>query len=122
LKGTHDYVSSFEILKNNNYEIKLLEECDNEIQMCEREDYYIINFPCVNKYRARVPGRTRKEYREANKEKISEYNKEYHEANRKQILEKKKQKYICACGSTLTIRHKARHERSIKHQNYLKSL
>lgn len=137
LKGKYDYITSFEILKNNNYEIKLLEKCDNEIHMCNRERFYIKTFPCVNKYRGRVPGRTYKEWREDNREELAEKNKEWREDNREKFLEKqreyreenkveiaekRKQKITCPCGSTLTIKHKARHEKSIKHKKYLENL
>ena len=93
LKGKCRYCSSYEIIKNNNYDIKLLEECDSKLQMCNREDYYIITFPCVNKYRARVPGRTKKEYYQDNKEKILEKRKEYREANKEKMAEYHKEYY-----------------------------
>ena len=108
LKGYYHYVSSYEVLKNNNYEIKLLEKCDNKIHMEEREGYYIRTFPCVNKC---IPGRTMKEY-----------NKQYREANKVQITEKRKEKYTCACGSSSTIHHKSDHEKTNKHKKYLASL
>lgn len=63
------YLSSFDILENNNYEIVLVEEfpCQNKNELLDREKYYIENFECVN---IRVPNRTRKEYYEKFKEEI----------------------------------------------------
>lgn len=120
LEGTRkDYYTSFEILKNNDYKIELLEECDNQIHMRDRENFYFDNFECVNIRRPAVPGRTDKEWREANKEKILEYKKEYREANREKISEKKKEKYTCECGSSITIHGKSQHEKTIKHKKYL---
>jgi len=142
LKGNSHYITAYEIIKNNNYEIKLLETCDNKNHMKEREGYYIRTFPCVNK---NIPGRTKeqyyqdnrekileerkeyykenkekkKEWREDNKVKISEYRKEYYEENRETILEKQKEKYTCACGSSITKQGKSQHEESIKHKKYL---
>ena len=105
LEGTEkDYCTSYEVLKNNNYKIELLETCDDVYHMIKRETYYFDNFECVNKRRPDVPGRTRKEWREANKEKISE---------------KRKEKYTCACGSILRKADKARHERTKKHQEFI---
>jgi hypothetical protein len=78
-----------------------------------------------------------KEYREANKEEIAEKakihyeankklfvekNKIYYESNKDVILEKNKEIFTCNCGSTICKNDKARHERSLKHQNYLLSL
>jgi len=134
LEGKYKYVTSYEVLKNNNYEIKLLETCDDDLHMCNREGYYVRTFPCVN---IRVPGRTRKEYYETFKEEILEKKKEYretfkveiaekdkarYEANKETILEKKKEKYTCECGSTLRKDGKSEHEKSIKHKKYLENL
>jgi len=58
------------------------------------------------------------EYRQNNQEKI----KNYRERNKEAIKEKSKQTYTCVCGSCLRIDAKAKHERTKKHQDYLKSL
>jgi len=84
--------SSFEILKNDNYTISLVEElsCQNKEQLRARERHYIENNECVNKY---IPLRTAREYYEANKEQIAEQMKHYYQANKEQIAEQKKQYY-----------------------------
>lgn len=68
--------------------------CNNKEELTAREAYYIRNFPCVNK---NIPGRTSKEYREDNKEKLNEKKKEYREKlsekNKEKILEKQKERY-----------------------------
>jgi dsDNA-binding SOS-regulon protein len=61
-------------------------------------------------------------YRDTNKEHIAEKGKEWYEANKEQICEKKKEKFECDCGSICRKSDKVRHERSQKHQNWLKSL
>jgi hypothetical protein len=45
------YVSSFEILKNGNYAISLVENvpCNSKDELSARERYYIVNNVCVNK-------------------------------------------------------------------------
>jgi len=50
---------------------------------------------------------------------MKEGKKQYRLQNREKILKKQKEKYTCICGSTLTIIKKARHERSLKHLNYI---
>jgi len=56
-----------------------------------------------------------KEYQKDNKEKIKEYQNEYYGVNK----EKLKEKIICECGIEYTKHHKARHEKSQKHINYM---
>ena len=90
--------------------------CDRKEELIKRERYYIENFDCVNKC---IPGRTHKEYYQVNKEKILKQKKEYYHENQEKILEKKKEKLNCECGTTSTIDHKARHEKTKKHQKYL---
>lgn len=63
-----------------------------------------------------------KKYREENKEKIREQDREKYQKNKKEILEKKKEKVECPCGSVVNRSSLSRHERTQKHQNYLKSL
>ena len=148
LNGNSHFTSSFDILKNENYEIILVENypCNSKDELHSRERFYIENNECVNKY---IPNRTKKEWCEQNKEMIQEYNKEYKEQNkeliqeyfkeyreqnkeviaernkqyrkqnRQTILEKAKQPYTCACGSVFRIGNKATHFKTEKHKNYL---
>jgi hypothetical protein len=83
---------SFQIIGRGNYEIVLIEDCpcDTKEQLFRRERFFIETMDCVNK---KIPLRTVKEYREANRDTISKLNKEYYEANRDTILEKTKQYY-----------------------------
>ena len=84
-----------------------------------------------------------KQYREDNKDKMREYNKQYYQDNQDKIREYKKQnrykireykkQYVeknrekrlkkndCECGGTYTLVNKARHLKTTKHQDYLKS-
>lgn len=61
-----------------------------------------------------------KEYREKNKQIISEKHKQYYKNNKKIISERKNEKIECECGGRYTQGSKARHFRSNKHQEYLK--
>ena len=128
-------------------EIFLVEEfpCENKDQLNQRERFYIENNACVNK---KIPGRTLKEYREANKEAIKEqskeyreankeaikeyyeankevikeqhkeYQKEYREANKETLAEKHKEKFDCECGGKFTLSNRSRHLNSPKHIKY----
>jgi hypothetical protein len=104
--SSSDYYTSFEILKNDDFSIILVEDypCENKDQLRMRERYHIENSKCVNK---RIDGRTDKEYgkfyREKNKEKLLQQyetnkeviklrHKEYRLKNRDTINEKKREK------------------------------
>ena len=63
-----------------------------------------------------------KEYDEENKKKMNEKNKQYYEDNKQKILQKKKEKINCECGSIVRKDNIACHNKSIKHIKYLKNL
>jgi hypothetical protein len=93
LDGKFRFVTSFEILKNGNYEIVLLEECKDitsKDQLHKRERFYIENNVCVNR---NIPSRTQKEYYKDNKDNIIEYQKDYYEDNKDKIIEYQKGYY-----------------------------
>ena len=86
LKGnTGNNTTSFEILKNNNYEIVLLENCNNitsKDELHNRERYYIDSLECVNKCRPGVFNELGKEqykkhWVENNKDKLDSYKGKY---------------------------------------------
>ena len=102
LNGKRNFLTSFEIIQGNNYQIELIEdyECSTKEELLLRERYYIDNTECVNKV---IPGRTlqeyysdnkevyiesRKKYNENNKERMSKYQKEYHLKNKERIHER----------------------------------
>jgi len=83
---------SFDIIKNGDYDISLVEKVyyEEKVELHRRERWYIENNECVNK---NVPTRTGKEYREEHKEERNEYLKKYYEQNRDILTAKKKEKY-----------------------------
>ena len=101
LKGLYHNVKSFDIIKNNDYNIELLEDCDikTKNELLARERFFIENNECLNKV---IPGRTKKEYKIVSKDKIRE-------------------KFICICGGNYTHCNKSHHFKSIKHQKLLES-
>ena len=76
-KGEWYYLSSFDVLCEDDCEIELVEyyPCSNKKELREREDYYIRSNECVNSVRAtqKVDNPSRKK-----KENKKEYNREYH--------------------------------------------
>jgi len=106
LKNNYAYMTSFEILKKNCYEIILLEEilCNDRTELYKRERYYIEKNNCCNKY---IP---------------SKNNKEYYQDNIEKIKEQKNKQFFCPCGGRFTRTNKSHHEHTIKHLIYLESI
>jgi hypothetical protein len=102
--GKVKYMTSFKILEYDDAYIELVEEfpCKNKMELNRREGQLIReNENAVNKL---IAGRTRKEYREDNKDKMSKYRednrdkinekqREYIEENRDEINEKNREYY-----------------------------
>ena len=92
------YCSSYELLKFNDCKIEFIcnHPCNSKDELCTIEGDYIRkykadeNYCCVNIH---INGRTKKEYRKDNKEKISKYKKEYYEDNKEKISNYQKDYY-----------------------------
>jgi len=112
----YSFTSSFPIIERANYKISLIElfPCNSKDELSAREGYYIRNINCINK---QIAGRTKKQWKTDNIEKIIEQSKEYREINKEKINKNKKIKFICECGGRYTSCHKARHFNSLKHIN-----
>ena len=135
LNGKYNYTTSFEIVKFEDAKIILIENypCDTKYELLAREQFYIENNVCVNKHQSlRTESRSvyDKEYYENNKEKISEYKTQYYENNKEKLLQRQKkcqeknklklnEKLNCICGGKYTLTHKAKHEKTIKHQQFI---
>jgi hypothetical protein len=86
------YLTAYEIIKNNNFNIVLVEEfpSKNKQQLEARERYYIDNNECINKYR---PTRTKKEYYEEHEKHLTNLKKQHYINNKDIIQQKRKEKY-----------------------------
>ena len=149
LNRKHHYVTAFDIIKYGDAYIELLESypCKNNEELLAREGYWIRkNEKSINKC---IAGRTdkqyyednkkelcqyQKQYRNNNKDKVNEYQKQYREDNKEKIYENvkkyqeinkekiqnwQKSKQQCDCGCWYTLRNKARHMKSSKHNEKL---
>lgn len=99
-KKAKKYITSFDIIKDGDYFIVLLESysCNSrdELRMCEQK--HIDSCECVNKQKAfrseeelnEFNKKYLKQYREQNSDKIAEYNKQYCDQNSEKVSEYKK--------------------------------
>jgi hypothetical protein len=117
LIGKRNYITSFEILKTDNYRIELIESfpCDSKDELTAREGHFIRTMDCVNN---QIAGRTKKEYYQDNKNEISQRHKQYYQDNK----EKQQKRHECECGGKYTHANKSIHLKTKKHQNYLKGI
>ena len=132
----HNYLTSFEIIKYEDSYIELYENCpcNSKAELEKREGECIRNNECVNKC---IPGRSKKQYCEDNKDNIKQYSKQYreddkekmcqrdkkyYENNKEEIKQQKNEKHNCNCGGNYTSANKARHLRSKKHITYVESI
>ena len=88
--NTENTCKSKLVLAGGDYDYSLVEECpcDSKDQLHQRERFYIENNECVNKT---IPGRTKKEYCEQNRDKFLARDKEYREQNKDKIKERYEQ-------------------------------
>ena len=140
VKNTKGIYSKMLEIGVDKFYIELIENypCDNIEQLRKREGEYIRQLGTLN---INIAGRTPKEgmtaYRETNKDELKQKKKQYYDEHREQILiqkktyskinsgtinEKHREKILCCCGCWTTYGHKLRHERSLKHQNYISKL
>jgi hypothetical protein len=138
--GEFHYMTSFDLFERGKPEITLMElfPCKTKDELHARERYYIENNVCVNKI---IPGRTKKEYAKANKEKVGNYMKTYYQNHKTKILADADARYLnnadvikekvnnyrelnfdkiheqisCNCGGTYIYKHKSTHFKTKKH-------
>ena len=104
-KNKKNYISSFSIIENGDYNIMLLEEyqnCKNNFEKREREAFYILKNKCENK---NIPNRTKQQY---------------YKDKRIDILKHQNKKNKCLCGGLYTNAHKAIHNKTKKHNDFYK--
>ena len=95
----------------------------------KKKQYYLTNKQLLNEknklYRQQHKEHLktlRLQHYDENNDKILEKKKVYYEQNRDYILERHKQKVGCPCGSVVCKSDIRKHERSNKHQDYMKFL
>ena len=86
-------------------------ENTDKVRLCNK-NYYDTNKLKRNEYS--------KQYRELHKEEIQLQRKNYYEKNKFSILQKQAVKIECCCGKSIRKSDLKRHERSIKHQEFIK--
>ena len=91
-----------------------LPDCTDKYELQARERWHIENNECVNK---NIPGRTREEWEEANKEKRAKQMKEWEEANKEKRAQQRLEKITCECGAVVSRRRISIHRKTQGHAN-----
>ena len=150
LNGKCNYVTSFELVKYDDVYIELICDypCNSKKELERKEGEIQREMDCINKI---IAGRTKKEwcdenkdkisekkkiyyddnkdeilkyqkkYRDNNKDEIKEYQKIYRENNKEEILKKKGMKITCECGSVFRKNDKSQHNKTKKHIKFVES-
>jgi hypothetical protein len=118
LKGKKNYVSSFELLKYDDYYIELitLYPCSCKAELEAEEGHYIRDWDCVNK---RIAGRTKKQWNIDNSDKIKKQIKQYYIDNIDKKKEYDKIRITCICSCNITRINLKRHLKSKKHKKLM---
>jgi hypothetical protein len=116
-KETHNYYTSFEIIKNNDYDILLIEAfpCNSKDELFVRERHWTNTLNnCVNKCKNQglIKEIGKVEYNRQNCNQYRIKNKEKIDQHKKEIVQ-------CECGKHYSNAHKQRHFRTIKHLKFL---
>ena len=126
-KKYRKYVTSFKILETNDYEIVFVENvnCNNKLELHQRERYYIENNECVNKVKRPVISREedlqrKKDYVLKNQIYFKEISKQYRAQNKDKIKIHKSEIKVCECGANYTHTHLQRHLKTTAHKEHLK--
>jgi hypothetical protein len=127
--GKHYNLKVYKFIRDNgdwqNWSMILIEmyPCTTHLESLQRERYWCENLNTT--LNSVVPSRTRLEYKKQydinNKDQNREQNKLYRKANQEQINNYQNTVIYCQCGHSYTRVNKSRHERSEKHQEYLKN-
>ena len=124
------YTSSFDLFDKygeSNCVIYLIEtvNANSKQELHAREGFYIKSMKCVNKA---VAGRSQKEYKLDNREKLSEKQHLYYIENKEKETKRFKEyriansfKVACPCGSSIVKHHFSTHIKSQKHKTYLQN-
>ncbi len=121
------------------FHIELIENfpCNTKTELKSRENHFIRELQCVNKYRAYTPPEVKKkegverakQYRLLNKESIREKKKQEYQDNKEKHKEKSKKyrtehdeeakkKVSCSCGCIVAKRQLTEHYKTKKHLNF----
>ena len=99
-------------------------DCVNKkIEGRTQQEYYQSKIDTIREYRNGRKEETQlynKEYREKHKEYLAQQKKEYAIANKDKMRRKRSKATLCGCGVQFTGGHRLRHERTKKHQDWVK--
>ena len=115
LKQKFNYVTVFDLLKEGDCSIVLLENTicpDSKTRYLKEGCYIRANPNCVNKL---IPGRDYKGYYQDHKELMINKAKAYNLEHKTRIKERGCQKLVCICGISYTLYNKSSHIKSARH-------
>lgn len=119
--GLRNYVTLYDILKNNDYVYEILEiiETDNKQLILDKRKYYLnpdSNFICNHKYHKY------NEYYYNNRAEILKKLKDKYRQNKENVKDYQTSEIHCVCGGKYSKKTQLKHYRSQRHYNYNKQI
>lgn len=93
IRNKYRWQQSFKIIMNNNYTIEKVEDypCTSKRELTKREDYYIVNYNCINYRRAYNTPEEKKAIKAIADQKRHKKNRDEKNEQYKKLLKKKKE-------------------------------
>jgi hypothetical protein len=124
--GKHYNLKVYQFIRDNgdwqNWSMILIEmyPCTNHLESSQRERFWCENLNAT--LNSMVPSRTKQEYKFDHKEHKKQYDEIYREDHIDHIKKHNNTVIYCVCGSSHIRINKAHHERTNKHQEYVKNM
>ena len=115
MKGIHNYVSSFDVIRNANCKIELVDvvRCDDVHDLKQLERQFIENNDCVN---IRVPSRSGNEYMRGYMREYRENHREDYNTKMREYMRNWGQElHVCECGSKVKTKSLKPHLKTKRH-------
>lgn len=117
MSENYEYYKNYKKNYNNENPEKIKQQKAEEFQR-NKETYNERRIKSLSENPDKVKQQKHEEY-ERNKDKYLERAKNYKEENEEKIKERRQEKIQCGCGVSFSRNDKARHCRSLKHQNWI---
>jgi hypothetical protein len=126
-KGTRCLLASYEILKNEDAQIVLVESfpCNSKDELTAREQYWINEYREVSTNIKNAKGLNIEKRKQRQRRLYQKYKAKNNTKDKQRYIKRKErllEKIVCVCGSITSKISIRKHERTNKHQNYLKKI
>jgi hypothetical protein len=124
-----DSKEQLKLLYEREFQLELKPELNDRIEGRTKKEYRVANKEKIlekkrKKYKDNKEkiAEKQKKYRENHKEQVFIQQKKWYEKNKEEVVKKRSEKINCVCGNYYSRSNKSRHQKSKKHKKYISSL